>query len=302
MLSKIVEMVAKAQRSRAPIQGLADRVSFYFVPAVVLVAVAAFATWAIIGPEPSMIYAIVSAVSVLIIACPCALGLATPMSIMTATRRGAQAGVLIKDAQLPERFAKVDTLIDKTGTLTEGRPKLTDILTAEGATEAELLGLAASLEQGSEHPLAEAIVEGERGATPLATAEFQAITGKGVSGSVDGRRIALGNQAMMVNLEVDVGILSKQADALRTEGKTAMYVAIGGKLGGIVAVADPIKATTKEAILALRESGDRGLTAIERVCLSDDSVLGWMALVRLRARLLRSLRPEWFARHHRLPA
>ena len=264
MLSKIVEMVAKAQRSRAPIQGLADRVSYYFVPAVVLVAVVAFATWAIIGPEPSMIYAIVSAVSVLIIACPCALGLATPMSIMTATGRGAQAGVLIKDAEALERFSKVDTLIvDKTGTLTEGRPKLTDVVPAPGTAEAELLGLVASLEQGSEHPLAEAIVEGakERGAKILATTAFEAITGKGVTGTVDGRNAALGNLAMMSDLKVDVNSVAAAADALRKEGKTAMYVAIDGKLGGIVAVADPIKATTIEAIRSLRDSGLRIIMA-----------------------------------------
>jgi len=262
MLSKIVEMVAKAQRSRAPIQGLADRVSYYFVPAVVLVAAIAFATWAIIGPEPSLIYAFVSAVSVLIIACPCALGLATPMSIMTATGRGAQAGVLIKDAEALERFSKVDTLIvDKTGTLTEGRPKLTDVAPAPGTAEADLLGLVASLEQGSEHPLAEAIVEGakERGATLFPTTDFEAITGKGVIGTVDGRKVALGNQAMMADLKVDVASQAAAADALRQEGKTAMYVAIGGKLGGIVSVADPIKTTTKEAIRSLR---DRGLRII----------------------------------------
>ena len=189
MLSRIVEMVAKAQRSRAPIQGLADRVSFYFVPTVVLIAIIAFVVWALFGPDPSMVYAIVSAVSVLIIACPCALGLATPMSIMTATGRGAQAGVLIKDAEALERFAKVDTLIvDKTGTLTEGRPKLTDVVAAEGFDERELLGLAASLEKGSEHPLAEAIVEGakERGAAVDAAKDFEAVTGKGVRGKVLG--------------------------------------------------------------------------------------------------------------------
>lgn len=264
MLSKIVEMVAKAQRSRAPIQGLADRVSYYFVPAVVLVAAIAFATWAIIGPEPSLIYAFVSAVSVLIIACPCALGLATPMSIMTATGRGAQAGVLIKDAEALERFSKVDTLIvDKTGTLTEGRPKLTDVVPVPGTSENDLLGLVASLEQGSEHPLAEAIVEGakERGAKLFTTSDFEATTGKGVAGTVDGRNIALGNQAMMADLKIDVGSLATAADTLRKEGKTAMYVAIGGKLGGIVAVADPIKATTKEAIRSLRDSGLRIIMA-----------------------------------------
>ena len=199
MLSQIVEMVAKAQRSRAPIQGLVDRVSYYFVPAVVLVAILAFIVWAIYGPEPSMTVAIVSAVSVLIIACPCALGLATPMSIMTATGRGAQAGVLIKDAEALERFAKVDTLIvDKTGTLTEGRPKLTDIVAAEGFDEGELLAMAASLERGSEHPLAEAIVEGAQArGTAMADAEdFEAVTGKGVQGKVSGRSVALGDAAM----------------------------------------------------------------------------------------------------------
>ncbi|RUU06611.1 heavy metal translocating P-type ATPase, partial [Mesorhizobium sp. USDA-HM6] len=205
-LSRIVEMVAKAQRSRAPIQALADRVSFYFVPAVVLVAVIAFIAWAVFGPEPSLAFAIVSAVSVLIIACPCALGLATPMSIMTATGRGAHAGVLIKEAAALERFASVDTLIvDKTGTLTEGRPKLTDVVAAEGIDGNDLLALAAALEKGSEHPLAEAIVEGaaERGVKLADAADFEAITGKGVAGTVSGRKVALGNVAMMGDLGVD---------------------------------------------------------------------------------------------------
>ncbi|TIT27519.1 MAG: HAD family hydrolase, partial [Mesorhizobium sp.] len=226
-LSRIVELVAKAQRSRAPIQGLADRVSFYFVPAVVLVALAAFAAWAILGPQPSLIFAIVSAVSVLIIACPCALGLATPMSIMTATGRGAHAGVLIKEAAALERFASVDTLIvDKTGTLTEGRPKLTDVFAAGGIAENELLALAAALEKGSEHPLAEAIVEGavERGVTVADAGDFEAVTGKGVSGTVAGSKVALGNAAMMADLGVDTVSISAQADALRGEGKTAMFV------------------------------------------------------------------------------
>jgi Cu+-exporting ATPase len=258
MLSQIVEMVAKAQRSRAPIQGLADRVSFYFVPSVVLVAIVAFIVWAAIGPAPSMIFAIVSAVSVLIIACPCALGLATPMSIMTATGRGAQAGVLIKDAEALERFAKVDTLIvDKTGTLTEGKPRLTDIVAAEGFDEKDLLGLASSLERGSEHPLAEAIVEGaEREGVVFSTAaDFEAVTGKGVSGKVSGRPVALGNKAMMEELRHDTEPLQKKADALRSEGKTAMFLAADGKLAGIIAVADPVKQTTAEAIRALHESG-----------------------------------------------
>lgn len=264
MLSQIVEMVAKAQRSRAPIQGLADRVAFYFVPAVVLVALVAFFVWAAFGPEPSMVFAIVSAVSVLIIACPCALGLATPMSIMTATGRGAQAGVLIKDAEALERFARVDTLIvDKTGTLTEGRPKLTDVVAAEGFDERDLLSLAASLEKGSEHPLAEAIVDGasERGVTVSEAQDFSAVTGKGVAGKVEGRAVALGNRAMMDDLGVSLDALEKAADAQRSQGKTAMFVAVDGRLAGFVAVADPIKATTEAAIRALHASGLRIIMA-----------------------------------------
>ncbi len=262
VLSQIVDMVAKAQRSRAPIQGLADRVSFYFVPTVVLVAIIAFVVWAMFGPAPSMVFAIVSAVSVLIIACPCALGLATPMSIMTATGRGAQAGVLIKDAEALERFARVDTLIvDKTGTLTEGRPKLTDVVVAEGIDEKRFLKLAASLERGSEHPLAEAIVAGaeERGVTLETASDFEAITGKGVSGTVSGNHVALGNRAMMEEAGVTVDALVEQADALRSDGKTAMFVSVDGKAAGLIAVADPVKETTADAIRALH---DLGLTII----------------------------------------
>ena len=262
VLSQIVDMVAKAQRSRAPIQGLADRVSFYFVPAVVVIAVVAFIVWALIGPEPSMVFAIVSAVSVLIIACPCALGLATPMSVMTATGRGAQAGVLIKDAEALERFAKVDTLIvDKTGTLTEGRPHLTDVVAADGISGDELLSLAAGLEKGSEHPLAEAIVDGAstRGVTVSDAQDFEAITGKGVSGTVSGRKVALGNAGMMADLGLDFAGLASRADTLRGEGKTAMFVAIDGKPAGIVAVADPVKAS---AAAAIRELHDLGLRII----------------------------------------
>ncbi|MEO9613848.1 MAG: heavy metal translocating P-type ATPase [Nitratireductor sp.] len=258
VLSQIVEMVAKAQRSRAPIQGLADRVSFYFVPAVVLIAVVAFGVWALFGPQPSMVYAILAAVSVLIIACPCALGLATPMSIMTATGRGAQAGVLIKDAEALERFAAVDTLIvDKTGTLTEGRPKLTDVIAAAGFDEDDILSLAASVEKGSEHPLAEAIVEGarQRDLSLADTKDFDAVTGKGVHGSVAGRKVALGNRAMMKDLGIDTAALEARADDLRADGKTAMFVAVDGRLGGLVAVADPIKETTPAAIRALHKSG-----------------------------------------------
>ncbi|TIS60434.1 MAG: heavy metal translocating P-type ATPase [Mesorhizobium sp.] len=257
-LARIVELVAKAQRSRAPIQGLADRVSFYFVPAVVLVAIVAFVAWAILGPEPSLIFAIVSAVSVLIIACPCALGLATPMSIMTATGRGAHAGVLIKEAAALERFASVDTLIiDKTGTLTEGRPRLTDVVAAKGIAENDLLALAATLEKGSEHPLAEAIVEGagERGLKITDASEFEAATGKGVSGTVSGKKVALGNAAMMADLGIDIAFVSTRTEALQAEGKTVMFVGVDGKLAGTVVVADPIKATTAEAIKALHDSG-----------------------------------------------
>ncbi|ATU94481.1 heavy metal translocating P-type ATPase [Phyllobacterium zundukense] len=264
MLSQIVDMVAKAQRSRAPIQGLADAVSFYFVPAVILIAIVSFVIWALLGPEPRMIYAFVSAVSVLIIACPCALGLATPMSIMTATGRGAQAGVLIKDAEALERFAKVDTLlVDKTGTLTEGKPKLTDVLVVNGFEESDLLALAASLEKGSEHPLAEAIVEGanERGVKLSNVADFDAITGKGVTGEVSGKTVVLGNAAMMEELKLDTKSLQDLADKLRSDGKTAMFVAIDGKLAGLVAVADPIKQTAAEAIRALHESGLRIIMA-----------------------------------------
>jgi P-type Cu+ transporter len=280
LLSRIFEMVAKAQRSRAPIQGLADRVSYYFVPTVVLVAILAFVVWALFGPEPSMVFAIVSAVSVLIIACPCALGLATPMSIMTATGRGAQAGVLIKDAEALERFASVDTLIvDKTGTLTEGRPRLTDVVPAEGFDAQQLLSLAASLERGSEHPLAEAIVEGasERGATVCSASEFEAVTGKGVSGTVEGRKVALGNAAMMAELGVGIDRIAGQADALRAEGKTAMFVAVDGTAAGFVAVADPVKATTAEAIRALHDTGLRIIMATgdnERTARAVASQLG----------------------------
>jgi len=258
VLSRIVEMVAKAQRSRAPIQGLADRVSAYFVPAVVLAAITAFFAWLFFGPEPSLAFAVVSAVSVLIIACPCALGLATPMSIMTATGRGAQAGVLIRDAEALERLSRVDTLIvDKTGTLTEGRPKLTDIVVSQGFAEQDVLSLAASLERGSEHPLAEAIVEGaqDRGAEFLDASDFEAITGKGVTGKVGARQAALGNASLMDSLGVDVAPLAQEADTLRREGRTAMFVAIDGTLAGLVAVSDPIKDNAAGTLKALAASG-----------------------------------------------
>ena len=272
-LSRIVELVAKAQRSRAPIQAMADRVSAVFVPAVVAAAIIAFAVWAFVGPEPRLAHALLAAVAVLIIACPCALGLATPMSIMIATGRGAQEGVLVRDAEALERFAKVDTLIvDKTGTLTEGKPNLTDIVTADGVGQARLLSLAASLERGSEHPLAEAIVAGaeEREAGFVEISGFSATTGKGVAGRAGETAIALGNAAMMADLDVSTEAVKADAERLRGEGKTVMFVAIGSKLAGLIAVADRIKPTTAAAIKALHESGlkivmatgDNGKTAV----------------------------------------
>ena len=258
VLSQIVEMVAGARRSRAPIQGLADRVSAVFVPTVVGVAILAFFAWLFLGPNPAFVFAIAAAVSVLIIACPCALGLATPISITTAAGRGAQAGVLVKDAEALEHMARVDTLIvDKTGTLTEGKPKLTDVEVFGDLTEADVLRFAASLERRSEHPLAEAIVEGatERGVKPEAVTEFDAVTGKGVTGKVSGETVALGNAALMQMAGISVDTAEAQADALRADGKTAMFVAVNGTLAGIVAVADPIKETTAAAIRDLHAQG-----------------------------------------------
>ncbi|MCP4314750.1 MAG: copper-translocating P-type ATPase [Hyphomicrobiales bacterium] len=257
-LSQIVDMVSSAQRSKASIQGLADRVASYFVPTVVAIAVLAFVVWLAIGPSPAFIFAMISAVSVLIIACPCALGLATPMSIMTATGRGAQAGVLVKDAQALENLGGVDVLIvDKTGTLTEGRPQLTDVIKLSGHNEDTILKLAATLEKGSEHPLAEAIVQGaEDKKLGLETMiNFEAITGKGVVGKVAGRDVALGNDALMEMLAIDTTDAAGVADELREDGKTAMFVAIEGALAGIVAVADPVKENANLAISALHAQG-----------------------------------------------
>ncbi|MGZ2487135.1 Cu+-exporting ATPase [Rhizobium pisi] len=258
VLSRIVDMVAKAQRSRAPIQGVVDRVSAFFVPAVVVVAILAFLAWAAIGPEPRMANALLAAVAVLIIACPCALGLATPMSIMIATGRGAREGVLIKDGEALERFSKVDTLIvDKTGTLTEGKPRLTDVVALGGIEESRLLSLAASLERGSEHPLAEAIVSGaeERGVAFVEVTGFEAKTGKGVQGLAGGTQVVLGNAAMLADLGIDPAVLAEKTEALRGDGKTVMFVVFDGALAGLVAVADRIKPTTAAAIKALHESG-----------------------------------------------
>ena len=264
VLSQIVEMVANAQRSRAPIQKLADSVAGKFVPAVIGIAILAFIAWAIWGPVPPLAYGLVAAVSVLIIACPCALGLATPMSIMTATGRGAQAGVLIKNAEALERFARVDTLIvDKTGTLTEGKPKLVAVLPEAGRDEAEVLRLAASLERGSEHPLAEAIVAGaeERGVALTGAEDFAAVTGMGVKGVVDGRAVALGNARLMAEMGLDGGRLAETADARRDQGETVMFVVLEGEIAGLVSVADPVKETTPDALKALHELGFRIIMA-----------------------------------------
>ena len=260
MLAQIVQMVAEAQRSRAPIQRLVDVVAGYFVPAVIAVAILAFVAWAIFGPPPAMAYGLVAAVSVLIIACPCALGLATPMSIMVGTGRGAQAGVLIKNAEALERFAKVDTLVvDKTGTLTEGKPKVTTLVPAEGVDEGELLRLAASIERASEHPLAAAIVAAakERGLRLAEASAFDSITGKGVRGMVDGREVALGNRRLLETLKVDPGALAERAEQQRAEGETVMFAVVDGRPAGLVGVADPIKETTPGALAALRDEGLR---------------------------------------------
>jgi len=260
LLSRIVQMVAEAQRSRAPIQRLADRVAGWFVPAVVGVALLAFAAWAIWGPPPALAFAIVNAVAVLIIACPCALGLATPMSIMVAAGKGASAGVLFKDATAIELLRDVDTLVvDKTGTLTLGKPKLVDVATVEGVDEAELLRLAAGLEAASEHPLAAAIVEGAaaRGICPAKADDFESITGKGVVGRVDGRRVALGNAPLFAQLGIDAGDLPAQAEERRRGGQTVMLAALDGRAAGLVAVADPIKPSAREAIAALHGEGLR---------------------------------------------
>ncbi|WP_199503980.1 heavy metal translocating P-type ATPase [Qipengyuania sp. YIM B01966] len=258
MLSQIVRMVADAQRSRAPIQALADRVSGWFVPGVVLIAVATFVVWNFVGPEPRAAHALVNAVAVLIIACPCALGLATPMSIMVGTGRGATSGVLVKNAEALELTEKIDTLVvDKTGTLTVGKPKLVKVQPADGFDENDVLRLSAALERGSEHPLAAAIVEGaqDRGIALPESTDFASVTGKGVTGQVDGRRVALGNAALLETVGADISPLESQADQHRSEGEGVMFVAIDGKLAGIVVVADPIKDSAAEAVAELRQSG-----------------------------------------------
>jgi Cu+-exporting ATPase len=254
MLSRIVRMVAEAQRSRAPIQRLADEVSGWFVPAVIAIAIIAFAVWTWMGPEPRFTHGLVAAVAVLIIACPCALGLATPMSIMVGVGRGARLGVLIKNAEALERFEKVDTfVVDKTGTLTEGKPKVTSITTLEGLSEDELLRLAATLERASEHPLAAAIVDAaiERGLALGKAEDFDSPVGKGVTGSVEGRKLIIGSHRIMGESKIDVSALAKEAEALRGEGATVIFVAIDGRVAGLFAISDPIKSTTPAAVQAL---------------------------------------------------
>ena len=260
MLSQIVRMVADAQRSRAPIQGLADKVSGWFVPAVVLVALVAFAVWALVGPEPRFSHALVNAIAVLIIACPCALGLATPMSIMVGTGRGATTGVLVKNAEALERMETVDILIvDKTGTLTLGKPKLVAVEACAGFDEPEVLRLAAALERGSEHPLAAAITQGaeDRGLALPAAEDFASVTGKGVTGIVDGRKVALGNRALLTDRGVDVELLEPSAETRRAEGQGIMFLAVDGRLAGLISVADPIKESAADAIAQLRKAGVR---------------------------------------------
>jgi Cu+-exporting ATPase len=273
LLAQIIHMVAEAQRSRAPIQKMADVVSGYFVPAVVAIAVISFIVWALIGPEPRMAYAIINAVSVLIIACPCALGLATPLSIMVATGRGAMAGVLFRNAEAIETLRQIDTLVvDKTGTLTLGKPKLVSLKSSGNLSENDLLKYAASLETGSEHPLAQAIVEGakEKKIVPEKVQDFESVTGKGVKGRIDSHRVALGNISMMKDLGLNPSSLEEQANRLRSEGQTVMFVALDEQIAGFVGVADPIKETTPEAIRALHAdhirivmmTGDNQTTAL----------------------------------------
>lgn len=288
-LSQIVEMVANAQRSRAPIQKFADMVAGKFVPAVIVVAALSFVAWAIWGPVPALSYALVSAVAVLIIACPCALGLATPMSIMTATGRGAQLGVLIKNAEALERFAKVDTLIvDKTGTLTEGKPRLVAVLPESGHDETEVLRLAATLEKGSEHPLAEAIVSGAEARNVMLgkADDFEAVTGKGVKGVVDGKSVALGNAKLLEELGLDGGHLMEVANSRRDEGETVMFVVLNGAVAGLVSVADPVKETTPAALKALHAAGFRIIMATGDNERTAKAVAGKLGIDEIRADVL----------------
>ena len=289
VLARIVEMVATAQRSRAPIQKLADTVAGYFVPAVIAIAIASFVAWSIWGPSPALAYGLVSAIAVLIIACPCALGLATPMSIMTATGRGAQAGVLIRNAEALEAFEKVDTLIvDKTGTLTVGKPELSAVLPEIGHDESEILRLAASLERGSEHPLAEAIVRAaEARGLKLAEADrFEAITGMGVKGVVDQKMVALGNAKILAQLGVEAPAAAEVANARRDQGETVMFIVIDNAIAGLLSVADPVKETTPQALKALRQLGFRIVMATGDNERTARAVAGRLGIDEIRADVL----------------
>jgi Cu+-exporting ATPase len=295
LLAQIVKMVAEAQRSRAPIQKLADIVAGYFVPVVVAVAVVAFVVWLVWGPEPRLAHAIVNAVAVLIIACPCALGLATPIAIMVGTGRGALAGVLIKNAEALEIMEKVDTLVvDKTGTLTEGKPKLVAIHATAGFSEDEILRAAASLERASEHPLAEAIVSGaeEKGIGLASISGFQSVTGKGVTGEVDGKKVAVGNAKLLENLGIDVGNLALQAEKQRADGQTVMWISINGKPAGLIGVADPIKGSTAEAVRMLHAEGIRIVMLTGDSRTTANAVAGKLAIDEVHAEVLPEQKAE----------
>jgi len=295
LLARIVSMVAEAQRSRAPIQKLADMVAGYFVPAVVAVAVVAFAGWWVWGPEPRLAHAIVSAVAVLIIACPCALGLATPIAVMVGTGRGALAGVLIKNAEALEIMEKIDTLVvDKTGTLTEGKPKLVLVEAVEGFSEADVLQIAASLERASEHPLAEAIVAGatEKGIEPVRAVSFQSVTGKGVVGEVDGEAVAVGNLKLLEQLGIDTGDMFQHADSLRQDGTTVILIAVNGKVAGLIGVADPIKDSTSEAIRELHAEGIRIVMLTGDSKVTAAAVAGRLGIDQVHAEVLPDQKAE----------
>jgi Cu+-exporting ATPase len=289
MLAQIVRMVSEAQRSRAPIQRLADTVASYFVPAVVLVAIITFVVWSAYGPEPPLAYALVNSVAVLIIACPCALGLATPMSIMVGTGRGATAGVLVRNAEALEILEKVNTLIvDKTGTLTEGRPRVTRIEVLPGENESEVLRLAASLERSSEHPLAAAIVSAaEQRRLQLETVQdFRSLTGQGTTGSVAGRRIAVGNEKLLKELGIDSGALEEASESLRKDGYSVVHLAVDGKASGVLGISDPIKASTPEAVGALHKAGVRVVMLTGDSRSTDEVVARKLGIDKVRAEVL----------------
>lgn len=299
MLAQIVKMVSDAQRSRAPIQKLVDVVAGWFVPVVIAVSVITFIIWVFWGPEPRMVFALVNAIAVLIIACPCALGLATPMSVMVSTGRGASAGVLIKNAEALEILEKVDTLIvDKTGTLTEGKPHLTQIITSSGKDESELLRMAAGIERSSEHPLADAIVAGalKRGIKPADIKDFKSLTGRGVSGTVDGHVVALGNAKMLEEMKVDAKELVEQADQLRASGQTIMFVVVDMKVAGLLCVADPIKASTSEALSMLKDEGIQIIMVTGDNHVTARAVAGKLGIDRVEADVLPEHKSDVVAR------